>query len=94
MTTTPKPGPHLYPTDQAPAPADRRPTFRDLAKRHALRASELADQAADLAANEGRAHHLDRGMDMAALHASVSLACSAVAPAMPQRFIHNPAADK
>lgn len=64
--------------------------FRDLAKHHAALASKLTEAAAETT----NATYAERLMDDAAVHAQVSLACSAVAPVQPLRVFHDKAAGK
>lgn len=82
-TTVPKPGPHLHPSAPTPEPHPR-PLFRELAKRHAVAASDflLAAQDAD------HPDQADELLQLADVAAHVSLACSAIAPAVPNRYVH------
>lgn len=52
------------------------PSFRQLAKDHALAAHELTERAA----SAHYAPEVEKALDLAQLHALVSLACSEVAP--------------
>ena len=57
------------------------PSFRALAKDHALAAHELTEQAATAPVSDGFTQaEIERMLDLAQLHALVSLACSEVAP--------------
>ena len=55
--------------------------FRDLAKRHAIAAADLAAKAEDMLAGDSiNRYVLADVLTLAGVHAQVSLACSAVAP--------------